>query len=493
MQKKIRHIIEDTFLVALILLNIFDFFHLLPGDLDYIKKIISWTLIAYLFYKLDIPRILFGAGEKSQTHHDINVLIIISYLLLAFKKFTASIIMLPEESLMFRGFFEFIRANAAIMEMFTFIMGSTVLLALSCYMAVRCDIGKKSFMGIIYEAGEAPRHIGKVLVRGITIFLVLTSFFILLFDFVIEWLAIAVDAPLAMFAIFFYLFYIIRRHKKWDAQSFLYKMGNFGEDFYRRFISLFFERKTVFTAVTGILVLHLLSDIGSFIIPFITGFFKPVYFQFVDPSLHQNIYSLMVSDLSISYSILARLAVIGTYFLNIIAIILLLFLPAYIWYKLFRKEQITVSRIWLALFFASFSAILISPVFKLTSLYMPWIVGVDIQTSNAVYPAAAAVTALAIFGFAMLASLFPLAKRILIVLFLLIMNIFFASYVYYFFISIAKYYIQAVIFLAERSQYVTAFYFLIFFSIIMIFYFTGLYSFVKMSLRESRNITLRSS
>ena len=86
MDRGIRHFIEDTFLIILIFLNIFDFFHLLPEDIDYVKKIISWTLLAYLFYRLNLPKILFG-----RTDREVNMLIIISYLLLAFKKFIASI------------------------------------------------------------------------------------------------------------------------------------------------------------------------------------------------------------------------------------------------------------------------------------------------------------------------------------------------------------------------------------------------------------------
>jgi len=97
MEEKVKHFIEDTFLIILIILNLLDFFHLLPGDLDYIKKIISWTLVAYLCYKFNFPRILFG-----QSSVRINFFIIISYIFLAFKKFTSSMPALSEEATIFK-------------------------------------------------------------------------------------------------------------------------------------------------------------------------------------------------------------------------------------------------------------------------------------------------------------------------------------------------------------------------------------------------------
>jgi len=133
-----------------------------------------------------------------------------------------------------------------------------------------------------------------------------------------NWLEIlSFDAPLVLLAIFFYLFYIIRKHKKYNVESFLYKIGNFGDEFYERFISLFHGKKTIFMGISGILVLHLLTDFGNFIIPAVTGFFHPMYFEQLDMSLHQNIYNLMLADLGTN--LINSILFFITYILNIVA------------------------------------------------------------------------------------------------------------------------------------------------------------------------------
>ena len=48
MKKAVMHRIEEVILVLIILLQILDFFEILPADLDYAKKIISWTALGYL-------------------------------------------------------------------------------------------------------------------------------------------------------------------------------------------------------------------------------------------------------------------------------------------------------------------------------------------------------------------------------------------------------------------------------------------------------------
>ena len=64
MNTKIMHRIEEILLSALILIQILDFLEILPGDLDFLKKFISWTAIGYLFYKASISNILFGSKIK---------------------------------------------------------------------------------------------------------------------------------------------------------------------------------------------------------------------------------------------------------------------------------------------------------------------------------------------------------------------------------------------------------------------------------------------
>jgi len=66
--------IEEIILLFIILLNIMDFLEILPGDLDYAKKIISWSALGYLLYKASLTRIFFN-----NKHKFVDFALIISY------------------------------------------------------------------------------------------------------------------------------------------------------------------------------------------------------------------------------------------------------------------------------------------------------------------------------------------------------------------------------------------------------------------------------
>jgi len=75
-----HHRLEELFLGLLIGLNILDFSHQLPGDLDVLKKVLSWTSVAYLFYKVSLTTILFG--ERNRV---LDFTIVMAYLFLVAK------------------------------------------------------------------------------------------------------------------------------------------------------------------------------------------------------------------------------------------------------------------------------------------------------------------------------------------------------------------------------------------------------------------------
>jgi len=46
-KKRIMHRLEEVILILIIILNVLDFFEILPADIDFAKKIISWTALGY--------------------------------------------------------------------------------------------------------------------------------------------------------------------------------------------------------------------------------------------------------------------------------------------------------------------------------------------------------------------------------------------------------------------------------------------------------------
>ena len=229
-KKRFMHRIEEIILVILILLNILDFFEILPADIDYTKKIISWTALGYLLYKVSLTKIFFN-----NQHRHVDVLLILSYFMLIFKNLILFSSGLIEEFVIFYDLQRLIVDNASILELYSLIIGSISILLIAIYSAFHIDVKKPSLMHIIHEEGK-PDTLRKLLIRIITIYLVYIAFFVIVFNLVMEWLAIAVDAPIIMLAILFYLFIIIRHYHKYNVETLIYKIVEFGEKFYEKFV-----------------------------------------------------------------------------------------------------------------------------------------------------------------------------------------------------------------------------------------------------------------
>ena len=79
-KKRIMHRLEEVILILIIILNVLDFFEILPADIDFAKKIISWTALGYILYKASLTKIFFNNQKMS-----IDILLIMSYFMLIFK------------------------------------------------------------------------------------------------------------------------------------------------------------------------------------------------------------------------------------------------------------------------------------------------------------------------------------------------------------------------------------------------------------------------
>ncbi len=475
--------IEEFILIFLIILNIFDFLELLPGELDYIKKIISWTLLGYLLYKANLTKIFFGTRNKSM-----DFIIIITYFFLVFKNFIAYTIATYAEVLekgvesFLYPLFNFFAANQGAManafEHYTFYIGGTLLILVSIFLALKVEIRAPSIMHVLHEEGVPPRRISKLLLRFATIFFVLTAFFVIIFNLVMEWLAIAVDAPIIVLALFFYIFILVKHVRRMKPDSLLFRIGNAGEGFYERFIKLFYSQATIMLGVIGMLVLHLLTDLANFIVPYITTLRDPLYFSALNPATHQHLITLFLQD-KLAYNIFTTSFV---YLFNIIGIVLLLISPAVIWYVLYRKREFDINNILIGLFYVSISAFLLVPLFKITKLTVPNLIGVDILTQAiASNPGTAVLVSIAIGVLAFLLSYVGKIKKTLIFVAVAAVQLFFALYVYHFFVSFSNYYIHSIGMLFKNLEIFIGAYMFIFFGITILFYVLGLLAFIHIT------------
>ena len=235
-------------------------------------------------------------------------------------------------------------------------------------------------MHIIHEEGK-PNTPSKYVVRVITIYLVYVAFFVVVFNLIMEWLALAIDAPIIMIALLFYLFIIIRHYRKYKAESLIYRIGEFGEKFYEKLISLFHYKKTIFLGISGMVVLHLLTDAISFIIPYIFIFRDTLYFTQLGAG-HESLIPLFLEQIK-NLGFLEQFSLFFVYLLNLIGILFFLIMPSIFWYITFTRKKFHLSKFKIGLIFSSILVFILAPVFNISRLIQPSILGVDIKTNFA--------------------------------------------------------------------------------------------------------------
>ncbi|MBS3097789.1 hypothetical protein J4209_03245 [Candidatus Woesearchaeota archaeon] len=488
MYKNLGQRIEEVILVLVILLQFFDFFNMLSAEFDYIEKIVSWSAMGYVLYKVSFSSIFFG-----NKHKRLDFVIILAYFLLIVKIFVAySFIIVSRGSLLY-DFFNFVKRNAALVEYYSFYLGGLILIFISLYVALRLEIKKPSLMHVIHEEGKPARSIGSFIIRSLTIFFVLIAFFTIVFNLMTEWLAIAIDAPLLMIGVFFYLFVIIRHYQRFKTESLIYKLGNLGDDFYNHFVRLFHYKKTLFLAIIGMLALHLLTDIGNFLISYIFGFKNLLYFKTLGfEAGHLPVTALFIKDSS-SVPVIVNIALLFVYIFNIIAMLFLLLMPAFVWYRLSKQKEVYVNSTILGLIFASLVSFLLMPVFSVKKITLESLVGVDIQTRSLLavhgfidniianhYLAIVLVAILSLIAGVLAFSLSydKKAKKDLFLTAATLGIIFFSYYIYHFFMSIYNYYIRNVTLLFGEGEYFLSLFFVLFAMSAIIFYIGGFLLFV---------------
>ena len=321
--------IEEFLLALLIIIEVLDFFALLPASLEYCEKILSIIAICYLFYKASLTKIIIGKKEKLY-----DIMIVIGYLLLSMKTLIAFTLTAVKEDSLVKGIYAYLIANAYSIETTTFYIG-TAMLIYSAYILVSKRVEKSCILKVIHE--EKAKTVLQEIVHFVSIYLVTLAIFATVFTFALEWLAMTIDSAILVILLFFYLFIIVKRGKSMKTESFLKKVSDTSEEFYKKFVNLFCSRKTIITAITGLLVLHLLVDIANFIIPYTTG----IYYVWYLPQLgsgHEPLSTLVANDLSLAGTAYAQIGVMITYLINTIAILLMFFGPAYVWAHTYMRK-----------------------------------------------------------------------------------------------------------------------------------------------------------
>src|SRR3989338_4126497 len=332
-----KRAIELVLLFCIVLANVVEFLGFLPGDLDVLDKVLAWIALAYLFIDTSLTTILVGYRK-----YKVDVIIVIAYLMFIVKDFTSFVQVGVEEVSLFRELFEFISKNISLFDRYSFYIGALLLVFISLYLALRAEVRQPSFMAVLHEVGPPAQSIMQFMVRFISFLLVLVAFYIAIFNLAAEWLAVALDADLVIIGIFVYFFIIVRYHKHLGPSNLLYKLGSLGEGFYQRFIQMFHYKQTLYLGITGLVALHLLADLGHFIVPYILGFRDAMYFTQLGEG-HTPLFTLFMADAA-GKAASESIAILVVYLLNAAAMAFLLILPAFVWYRFFKGRTVLVSR-----------------------------------------------------------------------------------------------------------------------------------------------------
>lgn len=468
---KVHKLLEELLLVVLIAMNVMELFDLLPGIAGFFKAIMSMTTLSYVFYKASLSDIFFGEKNIS-----LDLILILSYLLMIINKFVQYFLISIEEIEVMQYFFSMVVDNSVMIEKISFIVGSLFLVMISFFVTKYVEFKEPSVLSILH--GEGFRNVKKFF----SVLIVVSGFFIIFFNPIMEWFTLVIDTPLVVLVLFFYIFKVHDIGKKMDEEQILFKISDAAEEFIDSFIKLFHDKKTIFFGISALLVLHPLVDAYVFIVPYSFDT-KTIYNE-----LGQNHQPLKeyfaIEKESMSYA--EQLMLYFGYLFNVIAILFLMFMPAYLWYKIHQGRDINYkidfNGIAIAFMLFCLAFFILMPSFTIGNSELKNLLGVDIQTRG-IYSENFSTyfyICCAVFIVALLLSFIDKIKSLMVYLISMFSLGFFGLYIYSYFTSIITFYIEFVEGLWNYdivSLYLMSYY-ILFMIVLSLFYVGGFIGYV---------------
>lgn len=384
-----------SYFVVFILLNVADFFNALPGDMDFFKKLLSWTIIGYVFYKASFTEIFIGTRKWVY-----DIFFIISFTLMSVTKNLLSYARNTE--LEFQFFTKVINVlkigNPQEIVILTFLIGVLISVILSVSLLLNNKVERKSFIGSL----NLKEGYFKFALELFTLLLLVSFFSLVVFNLFMEWFALAVDAIILVAGLIYYLFQYLHKHTSHKATKYLREVANTGNKFYLHVIELFSNKKTFLIGISFILTLHLLVDTGVYMVPYLIGTENSLYFDalsangrdhsslfglvdFENSQLFKDLQLVMVS----SEDFFSLTIIIFLYMLIFIAFTMLLVSSFYFFYRNSQNKTFNLPDKIIFLAFVSFTSLFLVQI--LPNLNSPLemdipdtiaIRGVDIHTNS---------------------------------------------------------------------------------------------------------------
>jgi hypothetical protein len=385
-----KNTLFSIYFIFFILLNILDFLGKLSADLDFFKKILSWTLIGVLFYQISFTNIFIG---KKLPKYDIAY--IIGFFILLIPKILSHYIKGVEVN-SFLIFNSTITVLTYILNNYLDFLGSVflgiiILLLINFILLSNHSIELKSFIGSL----NLKSTFGHRITTHVALFFLVFFFAFVIAPFFLEWFALSVDALILVVGLIYYIIVFIHKYRDGGKISnFLKTVYNSGNSFFKELISTFSNKKTFFIGVSFLLAVHLIVDIGVYMVPYLFGTSSPLYFSELDSDERDHIPIFNVFDFQYSQSsteittifssenssniglkIIQFLFVLLLYIASYFYFFILLCFPFYYIYKRIKNQLITLPKYIIIFIIAMSLFYLLSQDFFMPTISMPISIG----------------------------------------------------------------------------------------------------------------------
>lgn len=281
-----------------------------------------------------------------------------------------------------------------------------------------------------------------------------------------------------------------------STHKYLQQIGTASDNFFKSIIDHFRYKESILLGLCGLLVLHLITDVGNFLIPYLTGLRDQLYFGFLQGAGRATVWGVLKLDMASLSGVFPTIGLLLIFIGNVLGIMLLFLSPAVLWYEMYRHRKPRLPKWWIIVFFSSLPAVILNPLFALRRLNTTNLVGVDVLTGSMLasqVSLALTVGMMLLFGLVAFAS-FKRKKLIKGIeqLWVAISTMFLGWYSLLFFIDVATYYQDVVFGFLRMGNWVMSIIFFVFVVLIIIFYVGGfgifLYELVHRT-RRKRHIT----
>lgn len=476
--KKLEFGAVEIFLGFLMIIGLVGYFGSLPADWGWIDHTISFIMFTYFFYILDITSIIFGKSSRIA-----NLIVLVSYLSIFFKDIIAytGASALKFTFLNFiNPLYAFLAENLFLATAISIYLGLLGLAISAAYITGNIEITSPSLLYAVYKK-PLERKMPKFFIS----FLLLLAFYYLIYNPILEWLEFVIDDPIIVVGTIYYIMKVAKHHRKFHRSQAVSKIGEIVWVWYRKFILLFHYRKTLPLAISGLLVLHGISDIGVFAYSLIFGG-KSLYLDFLDGS-HATFLGLFISDSAHSGTITAIFLSVA-YFFNALSLLIFFLIPVVVWARMFSQRELHLGRIYLFFIYASAFMYILLPGYSIKQIANSDVIGADITSSSIfgvqsvlggyfreheTFIALAVLLSLVLGLVICLLSLNQRLRKEAYALAIVLGLAFYAVYLYNFFISLMRYLFGVISAMMDAGNLILTFLFMIFAVFSILFYIGG--------------------